>query len=412
MVRIGIKQLRKGAVLAEDVHDSNQRLILAKGAAITGKHLRIFKLWGISTVAVFEEGDGTTVDAGVKGPQIPDPIRTDVSQIFQLTDRNHPAVRALHQLALEYRSRNLISPRPAPSLNETAAPGQTAVVTDIQAQIANNELKLPEIPATVMELNDIIADPGASAHDIGQVINKSPSLAGLLLRIVNSPFYGFQTQIDTISRAVTVIGIREISSLALGITAIKVFKAVPEGVVDMASFIRHSVGCGIAARILAARLDLAETEQLFVCGLLHDVGRLILYQYFPDHARHLLAMAAREPVALNQLESRFLGDSHGDIGGALMAAWNLPLTLRDSIVMHHRPMAAEDPRKAGIVHLADIVINAVGIGTSGERFVPRLDPQTWDILGLPADIFEDVVAMTEHQLYPLEAFLQGTTVDG
>ena len=412
MVRIAINKLHKGAVLAEDVRDSNQRLILARGATIRSKHLRIFKMWGIDEVEVFEEGHGTAVQPTTAKPQISADVQAYVTEIFQLADRSHPAMEALFQLSLEYRSRNNIPPMPKGPQESPPIPVEGEKVTDIRQQIADDQLKLPEIPATVFELNEIISDPGASAHDIAKVINKSPSLATLLLRVVNSPFYGFQTQIDTISRAVTVIGVREISSLALGITAIKVFKAVPEDVVDMASFIRHSVGCGIVARILAARIDIAETEQLFVCGLLHDIGRLIVYQYFPGYAQHLLDVAANEQEILNRLEGKLLGDDHSAIGGALLEAWHLPATLRDNIVMHHTPMQAQDPLKAGVVHVADIVVNAVGLGNSGERFVPVLDPQAWNLLSLSPTVFEDVIAMTEHQLYPLEAFLQGTMGDG
>ena len=104
----------------------------------------------------------------------------------------------------------------------------------------------------------VITDPFATSNDVAQVVNKSPSLAALLLRIVNSAYYGFPSKIDRISRAVTIIGTKEISGLALGISVMRVFSDIPKEVIDMQAFIRHSLACGMLARILAALKNLQQ----------------------------------------------------------------------------------------------------------------------------------------------------------
>jgi putative nucleotidyltransferase with HDIG domain len=238
-------------------------------------------------------------------------------------------------------------------------------------------------------------------------VNRSPSLATLLLKIVNSSFYGFPSKINNISRAVTIIGTREITGLALGLSIVKAFKDIPKDVLDMRSFLRHSIACGIISRILAAKKNIPQTEQMFVSGLLHDVGRLIIYQYFPDQAMTLLGLAARSDNLLYQQEKSFLGGSHTLIGKYLLKEWKLPLELENNIYFHHNPSAAEDTVQAVIIHLADIIVNALRFGSTGERFVPFFDDKAWDNLKISPGSFETIIQHATRQLVPLESFFQG-----
>jgi len=263
------------------------------------------------------------------------------------------------------------------------------------------------MPSTAFELNEIVEDPTASVHSIAEVVNRSPSLATLLLRIVNSSFYGFPSKINDISRAVTIIGTREITGLALGLSIVKAFKDIPEEILDMSSFLRHSIACGIISRILAANKNIPQTEQMFVSGLLHDIGRLIIYQYFPDQAKTLLSLSATSDKLLYHQENSILGGNHTLIGKYLLKTWKLPLELENNIFFHHNPSAAHDPIQAAIVHLADIMVNALWMGSSGERFVPNFDDKAWDSLDISPSIFETIIQHAVHQLVPLESFFQG-----
>jgi HD-like signal output (HDOD) protein len=175
----------------------------------------------------------------------------------------------------------------------------------------------------------------------------------------------------------------------------------------MSSFLRHSIACGIISRILAANKNIPQTEQMFVSGLLHDVGRLIIYQYFPDQAKTLLSLSATSDKLLYQQESSLLGGDHTFIGMYLLKTWKLPLNLENNIFFHHNPSAAPNPINAAIVHLADIMVNALRLGSSGERFVPPFDDQAWDTLGVSPSSFETIIRQAIHQLVPLESFFKG-----
>ena len=407
MGMVHVDELDVDMVLAEDVRDINSRLLLAKNQKIQSKHIRIFKIWGITEVCVVGDHGREKSDESDIDPETLERITQDTKNIFKHVDLSHPAIKELFRIAVSYRSRHgiLQTDKNIPSKNGKDLKDHS--IADIKKLIDQNRIKLPEMPSTAFELNEVVADPFASVHKIAEVVNKSPSLAALLLRIVNSSFYGFPSKIDSISRAVTLIGTREITGLALGINIVNVFKDVPKDILDMSSFLRHSLACGIISRILAANKNLPQTEQLFVCGLLHDIGRLIIYQYFPDQAKTLMHMAATSDKLLLQLENSCLGGKHTLIGKYLLKTWKLPVELENNVFYHHNPSAAQNPVKATIVHLADIMVNALGLGSSGERFVPPLDYEAWDHLGISPGSFETTIQHATHQLAALETFFNG-----
>jgi putative nucleotidyltransferase with HDIG domain len=227
-----------------------------------------------------------------------------------------------------------------------------------------------------------------------------------LLKIVNSSFYGLPSKVDRVSLAVTLIGTRELSALALGISVLSVFRKIPGTLLSMQSFLQHSLACGVIARLLAAQKNLRQTEQIFTAGLLHDLGRLVLFIHFPDDALGVLHRSRSGAACLYAVEKKELGCDHAAIGRFLLNRWRLPLALENTVAFHHVPTEAPDPVPAAIVHLADILVNALGLGTSGERLVPPLDARAWETLELSAGALEAVVAQAANQLATLAFLLQ------
>jgi putative nucleotidyltransferase with HDIG domain len=211
--------------------------------------------------------------------------------------------------------------------------------------------------------------------------------------------------VDRVSLAVTLIGTRELSSLALGISILSFFKSIPSSLLTMHAFLKHSLACGIVSRLLAAQKTLRQTEQMFTAGLLHDIGRLILFIYFPEEALSCLHRARQASERLYQVERTRLGCHHAQIGKYLLNRWRLPLIIENTVCFHHEPAEAPDPVPAAIVHVADLLVNALGIGTSGERLVPPLDPRAWEVLELSPSCFEVVIHQAIHQISNLEFLL-------
>jgi HD-like signal output (HDOD) protein len=174
----------------------------------------------------------------------------------------------------------------------------------------------------------------------------------------------------------------------------------------MYAFLRHSIACSIIARTIAAHKNLSQTEQLFVSGLLHDLGRVLLYIYFPEDSLNMLSYSRESNKLLYEVENEYLDCNHTHFAKHLMQHWKLPPILANNVFYHHNPSAAPHPIPATIVHLADIIANGLGIGSSGERFVPLLDYKAWENLGLPINVLEVTVRKSIHQFNSLETTIQ------
>lgn len=397
MALIKVDKLVNGLVLAEDVYDMNARLLLAKGQAIEDKHVRVLKMWGIFEVNVDgldeeESSDGEPVDSEQMAA-----IARTVQPIFSQVDLEHPAVREVVRLAIEHRLFNgAAEPAPfAPAGGDDTTPVNAR---EILSKIDRLDVKLPEVPSLVFELNEIIADPMSSAGDIAQVVNKSPSLTATLLKIVNSAFYGFRSKIDSISRAVMMIGSKEVSNLALGITIMETFRDIPKTVMDVATFLEHNLAVAIVGRILAAHSNIPNTEQLFVSGMLHDIGRLVLCKYFPKFAVMTFADATLSKRPLMVVEKELLGCTHVHLGKKLLQKWKLPYALENNVYYHHNPSASPSPEMAVTLQMADMIVHGLGVGNSGESIVPSFDTKAWERLKLPVGAFQPLIKQATNQL--------------
>jgi HD-like signal output (HDOD) protein len=395
-------KLKPGLILAEEARDANGRLILAKGKRIQSFHIKKFKIWGITEVNI-------SADTALKDElQLDDNSETiektkeRLKYIFSHNDLEHPAVKEIFRLSLDYRSRHNSLAKEEKVIANQKKPIPKNRRVDFLEILNKTKIKLPEIPSIVAELNEVIANPLSSAQDIANVVNNSPALTATLLKVVNSALYSCPSKIDKLSQAVTLIGTKEIYGLALYISVISIFRKIPKEIINMYDFLRHSIACSITARILAAHKNLPQTEQLFVSGLLHDLGRVLLFIYFPEDSLNILSYSRDSDKLLFEVENEYLGCNHTDFGKHLMQHWNLPPTLENNIFYHHNPSAAQHKIPATIVHLADIIVNAFGIGSSGEQFVPPLDYEAWDDLGLAISVFEVAAKQAIHQFNSLE----------
>jgi HD-like signal output (HDOD) protein len=259
---------------------------------------------------------------------------------------------------------------------------------------------ISSLPMIFTRINDAVNNPRSSIADIGQVISEDPGLTARLLRIVNSAFYSFPSKIDTISRAVTIVGTQQLRDLALATSVMKVFKGIPEDLMNMEAFWCHSIGCGITARVLASHRREANLERYFVTGMLHDIGRLLLFMNLPRQARAALQRCQRSGELLYQVEQEEIGFDHATVGSVLLQAWNLPASLEEVVAFHHAPQKAlRYPIETAIVHVADIIAHAMELGSSGERFVPQLNPEAWERIGVPPSLLPAVWQQVERQFH-------------
>ncbi len=259
--------------------------------------------------------------------------------------------------------------------------------------LVNKSLDLVSSPTIYAQLTTLVQDEKASALDLSAVINADPALATRLLKVVNSPYYGFPSQVRTINRAVTIIGTSELIQLVLATSIINSFEGIPNDLIDMDNFWQHSVACALAASIIARECKMPGVEHFFTAGLLHNIGALVLYQSVPEIAREAISSAQYGSESLFQAESRLLGFDHAAVGEALTRKWGLPTSLCEITRFHHQPSQAKDYKlEATIIHLADIIVTSTAqFGHSGDRHVPPLDEQAWSLLPLSETVLPAIL---------------------
>jgi HD-like signal output (HDOD) protein len=183
---------------------------------------------------------------------------------------------------------------------------------------------LVSLPDAVIRANQLIDSPSANVAEIGEVISHDPALSAQLLKLVNSSFYSFPSRIDTISRAITMIGLKELRSLIFASATAQAVNRLNSENIDMDSYWQRSVYCGLVAKKLAILLQEKSAESLFLTGLLHDVGRLILFAKLPEQALQAQRSAAATGRQLAEVETELLGFNSAELGAALLESWNLP----------------------------------------------------------------------------------------
>lgn len=267
--------------------------------------------------------------------------------------------------------------------------------SDIAYQWTKDVMGLVSPPEVCIRMLDLVESPKSTAHEIGEVISSDPNLSARLLKIVNSSFYNYSGRIDTLSRAIAIVGTRELYSLAVSVSAIRAFSKIPVEIINMDTFWRHSIFCGIIARYLGKRCGVLHPERLFVAGLLHDIGALVCFARAPEKAQELLLIAEGDEQTLAYAEQQEFGFNHADLGGMLAALWNLPDTLVEAISCHHNPLEAVcSKQQAAIVNIADILADRSELGALFVHLPRRDDPlhidkALWGAAGICAANFDE-----------------------
>ena len=260
-------------------------------------------------------------------------------------------------------------------------------------ELVTGSIRLVSLPEVCIRVNEMLDEPTVTAADLGQIISQDTSLTARLLKIVNSSYYGFQAKIETVSRAVTVVGLRELRGLVIAASAVETFSNVPDTVLNKVRFWRHSLYCGVIARLLAEKCNVLHSERLFVAGLLHDIGKLIIAQRLPTERKMITLEVENGQRSELEVEQDFLGFNHAEVGGELMKQWNMPETLFESVAYHHDPRRAEvGVMETCLVHLANIFTDEAeqGLDMSGNTSLQEIDNYAWKMTGLDESVKEHV----------------------
>lgn len=262
--------------------------------------------------------------------------------------------------------------------------------------IARSASQLFSLPEICIKLQDLIYDPESSMSDIAQLISVDPSLSARLLKIANSSFYSFPSQIDSLSRAITLIGTADLYSLALATSTPETFESLDDNEnIDMYRFWRLSVNTGLTSRLLAEELGLRHTEVFFLAGLFHNLGKLVILEQTPD--KYLQIKNGLDAGASPwSVEKSVIDHTYAEVGNALLECWNMPSNLRDMVANQHQPGKASDPKFAAIIHIASRGISQREYHDQIEfNFIESISDEAWTITDLNSDQLEQALTTAE-----------------
>jgi len=224
--------------------------------------------------------------------------------------------------------------------------------------IISNMSDLVSLPGVFVRVNEMVNDPHTSMTDVAEVISQDPALTIRILRMANSPAYGISKEIDSVLKAATIIGTERVRDIALATSAVNTFDGIPNELVSMDDFWMHSIYCAIISKYLAGIAKLPNPDSLFVAGLLHDIGQLVLFKTLPELSRKSLeyVLDDTEDTSFHLVEQEFIGFDHAMVGGALAENWHLTPMLVETISAHHDLQQADKYKKeSAIVKIANSI---------------------------------------------------------
>ncbi|PMP71307.1 MAG: histidine kinase [Thermodesulfovibrio aggregans] len=263
---------------------------------------------------------------------------------------------------------------------------------DVIAKIEKIE-SLPTIPPILKKILSVIEDPRVSLQKITDFVSSDPTLTARVLKMVNSPVYGFPGRISSVSHAMVILGLNAVKGLLLGVSVFEIMQK------NMIGLWEHSLSTAIFARIIAMKRQLQAPEEISIGALLHDIGKVIFIMAFKDEYMKIINSAQEKESFLYEIERQYFGLTHAEVGGIIAKKWKFPQKLIEPIMYHHRPQLAEKfQMETAIVHISNILALARGVGYSGEIFVPSVHPFAWEILNFKSDEILEIFKEAEEPI--------------
>ncbi len=420
MKRISVHKIEPGMILGEDVLNTEGRYLFSKHLELTDKEIRTLKMWGIPEVLILSRERDETQSESIPRELKPGESKRNTDSLelrnqrsilfldrwFSNNKKSDPVIKTVYEICLDRISKNQFESRTHFSDKKklsVASSSKIQPVKDIRL-LLNDNIKLPSLPTIFSEINAVIQNPKCSGKDIADIVRKDPSLSATLLKIVNSAYYGVSVKVESLQYAALALGTKQVSALALGITVIDYFKGITDQRLNMQSFWRHSVACGIVAQTLATHIKEVNAERVFIGGLIHDIGRLVFLIFYPNVCNEILKKSELLGLFLYQIEPEYFGMTHAKFGSLLVKQWNFSAGISHLIENHHLNFKTTPPKETAVVYLSNWLINAIGFGSSGETVLPPLNRNAWDALGLSEGILESLVKQVDRQIVEVIKF--------
>lgn len=268
--------------------------------------------------------------------------------------------------------------------------------------------RMPSLSTTVGKVMEICSRTDASPNELNKVISLDPVLTGQVLKLINSAYYSLVNKVTSLTRAITMLGMNTVKNIALSTAIIRTVSGAKKSKsLPTAKFWAHSIGAGVSAKLLgeAKGFSPREREELFLAGLLHDLGKVP----FGDEYIEALNYARREQQPLVDVERHLLGIDHQEVGLMIAQKWKLNKVITDCITSHHDvdKLVGESAQQVAFVALGNIYTNILDYGYAGDPFPDEKDlGRLLKFVDLSPDEFGAIGAQVEEEIHKAELFLQ------
>jgi HD-like signal output (HDOD) protein len=275
-------------------------------------------------------------------------------------------------------------------------------------EILKNLESIPTLPAIVTKIIDVANDKNSTAKDLNSLISKDQALAARTLKLANSAYYGFPRTISKITEAIVVLGFNTVKGIALSASVCHMYKDTNEILGFSPNKLwEHSVGVAICSELIAKKIKFKQIEELFILGIVHDIGILIILEFLKSKLNTILYRTKNEKQRLSNIEKEEIGIDHAVLGKRLAEQWKLPKVMGDVIAFHHTPQYAFGDSKplASIIYIADIICRLKKIGHDGEYYIPPLSKEAFETIGFDKNDIKEMADKLDLELEKASDFL-------
>ena len=292
-------------------------------------------------------------------------------------------------------------------MNVEVANRDTAVVARALASVSD----IATLPEVTVKIIEIVEDPHSTARDLHQVIKMDPALSTKVLKVVNSAFYGLPGQIASVDRAIVLLGMSAVKNIAVAASIARLFKSGKMSEQFSAKDLwRHSVAVGAAARMIAKTSGQpAGLDEVFLAGLIHDIGILVERQAFGEQLSEVIARCSAGEGRFSDMETAVIGADHQAFGDALTTRWKFPRHLRATVGFHHYPekLSAELQKLGYTIYTADVLCCQQKLGFYLTSEGMELTDELLETIGLNGEQLEEITESLRQEVDEAETTLIG-----
>ncbi len=276
------------------------------------------------------------------------------------------------------------------------------------SDLLQGDVTLASPPEIYARLCKLIEEPDSTSAMLGEVIERDPAIAARLLRLANSAFFALPVEVESVADAITLIGRQATRDLVLATEVIQRFNDIPRELIDIYGYWRNSLRCAILVRQLTSLLpESYSDESMFLAGLLHDIGHLVIYTRTPELGRKALLEHRHRGIPLHRVEREIMGFDYAEVGSALAMMWELPKMLSNVLATHINPQDAEEYRtESALVHIASTISQQ---GSFAEDIVDVLLPASmplWQIARINAEQVKSILPAAQEDYEAALSLLQ------